>query len=80
VEEYLMLTKDKYTDERIHNLRIKLDDAHKESIELGIKSFKKGDGVKEVRKYIEKALSNYKWRLMEAMRFQMVENDIDKKK
>lgn len=75
-----MLPKDKYTDERIHNLRVKLDDAYKESIELGIKSFKKGDGEKEIRKYIEKALSNYRWKLMEVMRFQMMENDINKKK
>ena len=71
---------DKYTDEKLHNLRIKLDDAYKESIELGIKSFKKGDGVKEIRKYIEKALSNYKWRLMEVMRYQMVESNTEKRK
>ena len=75
-----MLSKDKYADEKIHNLRVKLDDAYKESIELGIKCFKKGDGEKEIRKHIEKALSNYRWRLMEIMRFQMMENDIMGKK
>lgn len=71
---------DKYTDAKIHNLRMKLDGAYKESIELGVKDFKKGDGIKEVRIYIEKALSNYKWRLMEVMRFQMMDNDIKKNK
>ncbi len=70
----------KYTDAKIHNLRMKLDGAYKESIELGAKDFKKGDGEKEIRQHIEKALSNYKWRLMEVMRFQMMDNDIEKNK
>ena len=80
MEEYLMPDNDKYTDAKIDNLRSKLDGAYKESIELGAKDFKKGDGIKELRIHIEKALSNYKWRLMEVMRFQMIENDTEKRK
>lgn len=75
-----MFSKDKYANEKIHSLRVKLDDAYKESCEVGIKCFKKGDGEKEVQKHIKKALSNYRWRLMEIMRFQMVENDTGRKK
>ncbi|OGM09181.1 hypothetical protein A2Z67_04545 [Candidatus Woesebacteria bacterium RBG_13_36_22] len=73
--EYLVPTKN--TEAKIHKLRIKLDDAYKESIELGAGCFKKGDGEKEVRKHIEKALSNYRWRLMEIMKLQMTENEMN---
>ncbi len=79
-DEYLVLPKGKRTDERIMDLRIRLENAYKESIDLGIKDFRRGDGEKDVRKHIEKALSNYRWRLMEVMRFQMMEDDLDKKK
>jgi hypothetical protein len=78
--DYLVISKDRKTDEKIMDLRIRLENAYKESIELGINDFKKSDGAKEVRKHIEKALSNYRWRLMEIMRFQMMENELDKKK
>lgn len=71
---------DKYTDAKIDSLRSKLDGAYKESIDLGSKDFKKGDGIKELRQHIEKALSNYKWRLMEVMRYQMLENNIIEKR
>jgi selenocysteine-specific translation elongation factor len=80
LEEYLMPDNDKYTDAKIDSLRSKLDGAYKESIELGSKDFKKGDGIKELRQHIEKALSNYKWRLMEVMRFQMLENNREKRR
>jgi hypothetical protein len=79
-DDYLVLPKDRRTDERIMDLRIRLENAYKESIDLGIKDFRRGDGEKDVRKHIEKALSNYRWRLMEIMRFQMMEDDLDKKK
>ena len=78
--DYLVISKDRKTDEKIMDLRIRLENAYKESIELGLKDFRRGDGEKDVRKHIEKALSNYRWRLMEIMRFQMMENEMDKKK
>jgi hypothetical protein len=76
----LVISKDRKTDEKIMDLRVRLENAYKESIELGIKDFRRGDGEKDVRKHIEKALSNYRWRLMEIMRVQMIENELDKKK
>jgi hypothetical protein len=79
-EEHLVISKDRKTDEKIMDLRVRLENAYKESIELGIKDFRRGDGEKDVRKHIEKALSNYRWRLMEIMRVQMIENELDKKK
>lgn len=75
----MVLSKDKKTDDRIMDLRIRLENAYKESIDLGIKDFRRGDGERDVRKHIEKALSNYRWRLMEIMRFQMMEDDLNKK-
>jgi len=79
-EDYLVISKDRKTDEKIMDLRIRLENAYKESIDLGLKDFRRGDGEKDVRKHIEKALSNYRWRLMEIMRFQMMENELDKNK
>ena len=78
--DYLVISKDRKTDEKIMDLRIRLENAYKESIDLGVKDFRRGDGEKDVRKHIEKALSNYRWRLMEIMRVQMIENDMEKKK
>jgi hypothetical protein len=66
-------------EDRVQALRLKLDGAYKESIELGVKCFKKGDTEREVRRYMETALSNYRWRLMEIMRVQMIENEMDEK-
>ncbi len=75
----MVLSKDRKTDDKIMDLRIRLENAYKESIELGLRDFRRGDGERDVRKHIERALSNYRWRLMEIMRFQMMENDLNKK-
>ncbi len=75
----MVISKDRKTDDKIMDLRIRLENAYKESIELGLRDFRRGDGERDVRKHIERALSNYRWRLMEIMRFQMMENDLNKK-
>lgn len=72
--EYLIPEKD------TEKLRIKLDDAYKESLEIGVKDFRRGDGEKDVRRYVNKALSSYRQRLMEIMRLQMMENEAGKGK
>ncbi len=61
---------------RLERLRVKLDDAYKESIEVGIKGFKKGDGEKELRTHITTALSSYRSKLMNILRFQITENEV----